>query len=75
MLIDGLKREDIARAQGMRYEKYDNEWWMLGPKPSGIDTVSFINVRRLSTLDEELEKDAEEIDLARVIKEAVEKFR
>ena len=58
----------------MTYERFDNENWMVTPKFSEVPATSFLDVRKLSTLDEELEKDDETIDLASVIKQAVKRF-
>lgn len=75
MKKEGIRREDIRRAERMTYEKFDNENWMVTPKFSEVPSTSFLDVRKLSTLDEELEKDDEAIDLACVIKQAVKKFK
>lgn len=74
MKTPSIRREDIRRAERMTYERFDNENWMVTPKFSEVPATSFLDVRKLSTLDEELEKDDETIDLASVIKQAVKRF-
>lgn len=64
-----------SRAEGMTYEKFDNDNWMITPNFSEVPSTSFLDVRKLSTLDEILEKDdVEEIDIMAVMKRAVKRF-
>lgn len=68
-------RKDVSRAERMTYEKFSNENWMITPKFSEVPSTSFLDVRKLSTLDAILEKDNDgEIDLINVMKRAVKRF-
>lgn len=65
---------DISRTARLTYEKFDKDSWMVTPKFSDVPSTSFLDVRKLSTLNNKSKDSCDDIDIASVLKEAINRF-
>lgn len=65
---------DISRTARMTYEKFDKDSWMVTPRYEEVPSTSFLDVRKLSTLNNKSKDSCDDIDIANVLKEAINRF-
>lgn len=68
-------RRNISRSEKMIYERFDCDNWMITPKFSDIQPTSFLDVCKLSTLNEKLEPREEEVDISSILEVAINRLR
>lgn len=65
---------DISRTARMTYEKYDKDSWMVTPRYSEVPSTSFLDVRKLSVLNEKLEQRYEDMDISYILRETIKRL-
>lgn len=62
---------EISRTTGMVYEKYDKYNWRVAPKHSDVLHTSFLDVLKLSVLDDKLDEKYEKMDISYILQEGI----